>query len=205
MLPDGHTRRAPCMRSCAHLSGALWLWTIVTAVCICLHFVPDARAQFGWHAPPAEHAWWSLLSTHFVHLGAAHLAANIAALSMICATAQVLQRGGLLAGLFAGALAAVSLGLVAGPWDIAWYVGLSGVLYGCFGGLVAELCAEPAPIRWLGWTLLLGAAVKLGLELGAGVGSMGVLGIPTAPPAHLYGFCGGLLTAAVARSRRRRS
>lgn len=193
------------MRSCAHLSSAFWLWTIVTAACVCLHFLPDAQAQFGWRAPPDEHASWSLLSTHFVHLGAAHLAANIAALSMICATAQVLERGGLLIVLFAGALAAVSLGLVAGPWDIAWYVGLSGVLYGCFGGLAAELCSESAPARWLGWTLLLGAGLKLWLELAAGVGSLGVLGIPTAPPAHLYGFCGGLLTAIAARARRRRS
>lgn len=193
----------PRKRISAYSSSAIGLWMVVTVVCSGLHFVPDAEARFGWHAPPEGHATWTLLTAHFVHLGAPHLGANIAALGALCATAQVMERGALLLGLFAGALLAVALGLLAGPWEIAWYAGLSGVLYGCFGGLVVELCTEPGPVRWLGWVLLLGAGMKLSLELASGVGATGALGIPTAPPAHLYGFCGGLLTAIAARARRR--
>lgn len=194
-------RRAIRVRT--HASHALKLWVFVTAIGLGLHFVSGAQVQFGWRAAPDEHAPWALLTTHFVHLGGAHLGANVAALTIICATAHALQRGALLAALFAGALLTVSLGLVAGPWPIAWYVGLSGVLYGCFAGLAFELCAEPAPIRWIGWALLLGGCVKLAIELTAGVGTLGVLGIPTAPPAHLYGFIGGLVTALATRLRRR--
>nr|MBL8456926.1 rhombosortase [Zoogloeaceae bacterium] len=190
-------------RNGSRLPAAARLWASVTAGCIGLHLFPGVGARFGWRAPPDGNAPWTLLTSHFVHLGGAHLAANIAALTIICAAAHVLRQGALLTGLFGAALLVVSLGLVAGPWPIAWYAGLSGVLYGCFGGLALALTAEPAPGRWIGWALLLGSGAKIAMELSAGVGATGALGIPTAPPAHLYGFIGGVATGFTLRSRRR--
>lgn len=186
-------------------SIALRLWLLTTTICVGLHLFPLAGTPLGWRAPPDGSAPWTLLTAHFVHLGDAHLAANMAALTILCAAAHALQRGALLVGLFLAAVLTVAAGLVAGPWPIAWYVGLSGVLYGCFGGLAFELCTEPTPIRWLGWMLLLGTGARIAADLAAGVGATGVLGFPTAPPAHLYGFSAGLATAVVARRRRRRT
>lgn len=180
-------------------SIALYLWLLVTTVSSGLHLFPAVGAPLSWHQTPDPSAIWTLLTSHFVHLSDAHLAANIAALTVLCISAQALQRARLLVALLIGSLLSVAIGLVAGPWPIAWYAGLSGVLYGCFSGLALELTREAAPIRWIGWGLLIGSATKIGFDLLAGVGASGVLGFPTAPPAHLYGFIGGLVTARTGR------
>lgn len=179
---------------------------VVTLVCIVLHFTPDAHALFGWRSAPDASPAWTALSSQFVHLGGAHLAANLGALAMLAVVSRQLAVFAHLPLLLFASLVAVCTGLLADIWPVAWYVGLSGALHGVFAALALALGLRAGPARWLGWGLLLGAGVKLALELDAGTGHVGALGIPVAPPAHIYGFVGGgiayLIGAAVARVRR---
>lgn len=110
---------------------------------------------------------WRLWTGHLVHLGWAHAALNAAGL-VVCAlladrppTARTLLRCFALLG------AGISVLFLALQPQLAYYVGLSGVLYGLFvlvlwPGVrradpigIAALCAIAA---WLGWQLLRGPA-----------------------------------------------
>lgn len=190
------------------ISGRLALACVgaVALVCIVVHFTPDARMLFGWRSAPDASPAWSTLSSQFVHLGGAHLAANLGALAMLAVVSRQLGLFAHLPLLLLASFLAVCAGLLADVWPVAWYVGLSGALHGVFAALALALGLRAGPARWLGWGLLLGAGVKLALELQAGTGHVGALGIPVAPPAHVYGFIGGgigyLAAATVTRARR---
>jgi len=175
----------------------------IAALAVACQLDPDARAHFGWDASRAWLEPWRLVSCHFVHLGARHLLANLAALLLLAWVASRHRAGPSFAlGGFAAA-AAVSLGIAAGPVPIAWYVGLSGMLYGIFAREALRLAQPPARRRWLGAALYLAGLAKVVADLRLGVGSMGALGIPLAPPAHLYGYLGGTLAALPALWRAR--
>lgn len=174
----------------------------IAVVSVALHFTPDARLLFGWRAAPDASPVWTMLSSQCVHLGRAHLLANLGALAMLVVVAHQLGQLARLPLALLASLLAVAVGLIAGPWPVAWYVGLSGALHGVFAALALELALRAGPARWLGWGLLLGAGVKLAVELDAGTGHVGALGIPVAPPAHVYGYIGGLITAWLPRLRR---
>lgn len=94
---------------------------------------------------------WRLLSGHFVHFGAVHLALNAAAYALLAfwairagrcrATMLLLLLGG---PLLSGVL------LITGA---TWYAGLSGLLHGIAVLLVLGL---PGAARWLGLALIVG-------------------------------------------------
>ena len=96
----------------------------------------------------------------------------------------------------AGSIAAIDLGLWLGSPQLAWYVGLSGLLHGMLAaGIVAGLAHRNSE------ALILAVVVagKLAWEQFAGPlpGSEATSGGAVIVDAHLYGVIGGALVAAV--------
>ena len=163
-------------------------------------------ASLGWRADSGFESVWRLVTAHFVHLGALHFAVNFFAALLIGWVCDQLHLAGQLASATLACLIGLGIGLEFGPWAIAWYVGLSGLLHGLFAWLCLELVlagepARPARLRVLAAVLLVGGLVKVVANLDTPVGAIGWLGIAQAPPAHLYGFLGGTFWAILRRLR----
>lgn len=193
-----------------HLS----VYVIFAAPIAALGLEPTAVDRYGWDAMLALNQPWRYLTCHFVHLNAAHAIANLAALALL-----VLALGWLHADpgpsgsgnartigvveMTLGAWVMVSIGLASGIWDVEWYAGLSGMLYGLYAGCAVLLGMYGGRFRIVGLFLLLAGAAKIALDLRAGVGAVGALGVPVAAPAHLHGFLGGILGVAARDTWRR--
>lgn len=169
---------------------------LLAGVCIALALVGDAARGWGRYERDAlelgEH--WRLVTAHLVHLGWGHLWMNVAALVLIRALFDDLL--GVLEWLAAilVSAAAIDAGLYFWQREIAWYVGLSGVLH----GLLAFGALRLLEVRALFAAVLLGAlGVKLTLEQLYGALPWSGLGAggPVIVAAHLYGAAGGALTA----------
>ena len=150
--------------------------------------------------------WWRLVTGHLVHLGWDHLALNVAGLiglwwlyGELCSRREWLVLATVSALLISAAL------YIASP-DVAWYVGLSGVLHGLWA---AGACRLYRTSRLESLAALAVLTVKLALEYRYGPLSAGPAdGLPVVTVAHRYGALGGLagtlLLAAAARKRPRR-
>lgn len=182
------------------------LGVLLTFATLIAETAPNATIQLGWQAGLFAQEPWRVLTAHFVHLSWVHSAANLASLALLCWVASSIRPAVTFAALL-GAWIGITIGLAAGFWSIEWYAGLSGLLYGWFAGLAFELCLMRGRVSWVGALLLVGGALKIGLDLGAGPIFVGALGIPVAAPVHLYGYAGGLAAASVEYYvwRRRRS
>lgn len=144
---------------------------------------------------------WRLATAHCVHLGWAHTLMNLAALGVIAMLFGGVMRGRdwVLGTLLAAA--AIDAGLYWLEPEVAWYVGLSGVLHGLVAVGAARLVAvQPA----LGAAVLAGLAVKLGLEAlgGPSAWSAALVEGPVIAAAHVYGTAGASAYAAVIGIRR---
>lgn len=150
--------------------------------------------------PLADGEFWRLLSGHFVHLGWGHLLLNAAALLLVWALTGT--RMSLTNWLLSGALIVVVID--AGFWwlepQLAWYVGLSGVLHGL---LVAGLLVSWPSLRMETVLLCSLIVLKLAYEqlYGALPGSGLAAGGAVVVDAHLYGAVGGLLAATIVKIR----
>ncbi len=156
-------------------------------------FGDDARVPLRFdRAAILDGQWWRLLSAHLVHLGGPHLLMNLAGLWLVWAlVGPALSSRSWLIVLLADALI-TGLGLLIFNPQLAWYVGLSGVLHGL---LVAGAMADIRAGRRSTWLLLAALAFKLGWEQLAGPlpGSEASAGGTVIVDAHLYGALGGLL------------
>lgn len=145
---------------------------------------------------------WRLFTAHVVHLGWVHLVLNLAGLLLIWALfGRALRPWAWGAALLVCALA-VSLGLWWRDTDLAWYVGLSGVLHGLLVlGALASLPTE----RRMALLVLVGVAAKLAWEQysGGDTGTAALVGGAVIVNAHLYGALGGLLSVPLLASARR--
>ncbi|MDT8384608.1 MAG: rhombosortase [Gammaproteobacteria bacterium] len=148
---------------------------------------------------------WRLFSGHLTHLGWSHLWLNIAGLALIWGLVgrcfSLRQWLSISAGLALG----IGLGLLVFNPQLAWYVGLSGVLHGM---LVAGGIAEVRAGRGSSYVLLILVGAKLVWEQVAGPlpGSTAGAGGAVIVDAHLYGaLCGimfgGILKPAGLRDR----
>lgn len=196
---DPMTNRAKCP------DAILRRWRvplILAALLVALQAVRGRNALEYRRAAVLHGQVWRLLTGSLVHLGWVHLARDLAGLFLIWGLlAHVLEERSWLWALLASA-AAVGLGLLADP-GIAWYVGISGVLFGLFcAGALGEFRQRP---RYAG-ALLLGmmAVIAWTLHAGALPGEAAGLGGNVVPQAHLYGAIGGaVFTLAHLRVRRR--
>lgn len=167
-----------------------------------LTWLPDQPvAAYGWLKSAAGSAYWRCLSCHFVHLGGWHLTLNLAALFSLAVIAHSQARGEGVALGFAGALLMGMLGVCLGlAWrdaGVSWYVGLSGALFGVYAWAVLEMASMGDWRGRIAWGLYLAGLIKALLDAQGPVGAPGLAGIPMAPPAHLYGFLGGSIWAAL--------
>lgn len=148
---------------------------------------------------------WRLVTGHLVHLGPSHLAMNVLALAILACVLPALAtwRLWLCAGLSSALF--IDLGLFAFNHDVAWYVGLSGVLHGIWSAGVI-LAIHDRRFEALPLAVLL--VLKLGYE--AQFGPIPLSGEVAAGPvvaeAHAWGAAGGAAFAftAIAVRRRRR-
>lgn len=168
--------------------------------------MPDPVATLGWHAAAGASRPLSLVSAHFVHLGYGHLATNVLAALLLGWCYDRFGLAGRLPSAALVSLAAVDLGLLYGPWPVAWYVGLSGILHGIFAWLTLSLVRHPAirdsrSARIFAGLLFMGGLLKAVAGLAVPVGWVDWRGIPLATPVHLYGYLAGALWAWLRRDR----
>lgn len=130
--------------------------------------------------------WWLLVTASLAHLSWAHLLGNLAAgFGLVVAFRHQLDWRRLAAGI---SLASVAVGAgIHGLTDLAWYAGLSGVLWAIAGQAALGL-ARTAPVT--GRSLLACLSLVLVLEQSR---TLSWSGEPLAPQAHLYGFVAGLV------------
>ena len=131
--------------------------------------------------------WWRLLSGHFMHWDAGHLAANLLAAGAIWHYAhRGVAPGAWLAAATAAALA-TGVGLLAFDSGIQLYGGLSGALHG--------MLAAAALARWrdgpAAFAVLCALAAKIAWEQWHGPLLSDWISVPVAVNAHLYGALGG--------------
>lgn len=170
-----------------------WRAPLVLAAMLALLQVTGARAALEYRRGAVLRGQvWRLATSSLVHLGWIHLLRDLAGLFLIWGLfARRLGEWTCLWVLAASALAA-GVGLLLFSPEIAWYVGISGALFGLFcAGALCELRAHPL----YGGALLLGMAAIIGWTVHAGAlpdETMG-LGGRVVPQAHLYGALGGAL------------
>ena len=149
----------------------------------------------------ADGQLWRLFSGHFVHLGWSHFALNAAGMMLIFYL--VGDRFSPLTWLLVTVF--VVLGIDLGFWllepQLIWYVGLSGLLHGCFAaGVVDGLRKRQFEEMLMAGLLIL----KLAYEQIAGPlpGSEGTAGGSVIVAAHLYGAISGFSVGAALSLRK---
>ena len=180
-----------------------WLPVLaVTVGTVVLGFLGDgARELLAFDRQAiAGGALWRLVSAHFVHLGFSHLLLNLAGLGLVWYLVGTTLGGRDWLAVWLVAIAAVSAGLWFFEPQLAWYVGLSGVLHGL---LAAGIAADIGNARWDTWILAIALAGKIAWEqlVGPLPGSEGASGGTVIVDAHLYGAIGGLLAFAITTIR----
>ena len=180
-----------------HLSRCWYLAAAVAAIAFGLQLGGDgARDALAYSRDDlASGQFWRLATAHFVHLGWTHLLLNLGGLALVFwlvghafSWRQWLY------------IIAISVATIdAGFWflypELAWYVGLSGLLHGLLAaGLLRGLYARDRESLILGVFVL----AKLAWEqLGGPLpGSEATSGGTVIVDAHLYGAIGGLVAAA---------
>jgi len=133
---------------------------------------------------------WRLLTGHLLHLSWLHLWLNLAGLWVIWWLGLGLIKASqwLLAMAICGLV--VSLGFLLFSPEIAWYVGLSGILHGLLAALALLLIRKA---ERLGWAMLLMLSIKLLLEQWQiSFGTQLDIGGRVLVDAHLYGAVAGV-------------
>jgi rhomboid family GlyGly-CTERM serine protease len=138
---------------------------------------------------------WRLVSGHFVHLGLGHWALNLVGLLLVWVLVGSRYRPLAWWLVIAFSLAVIDAGFWFLDPNLAWYVGLSGLLHALLlAGLVAGLRIAPLESSMLG--LLVIAKVAWEQYAGPLPGSEVSAGGPVIVNAHLYGaFAGGVMGA----------
>ena len=136
--------------------------------------------------------WWRIFSGHFVHLEFGHLVLNMTAWLLLCGYAQGAVPASLwaLTALLASGICGLCMYLF-NP-ELAWVVGLSGLLHGI--AVMVGLYRWRQLSDWTGAMLLALITLKLGWEQWRGPtpGTAQFLEIPVVVDAHLYGALSAL-------------
>lgn len=168
-----------------------------------------AGSVLAWWLPAVTLDWqpalatdepWRAWTAAFVHWSAMHLGANLAGAAVVALLGLAAHMPARLALAWCAAWPLTQVGLLLRP-ELVHYGGLSGVLHaGVTVVALWLLVAGPRQRRWVGGALLLGLALKLGLEKPWGDALRHGHGwdIAVAPLAHASGAVAGLLCAALA-------
>lgn len=181
---------------------ATWLAVPLVLVASLVHAAVPGVLDFD-RAAVADGQWWRLLSAHYVHLNAPHLAMNLLALTLVIALLRTACRATTWFAVYATMSLAVSAALLVFEPGLVRYAGASGVIHGLVAfGAVLRLGAA----RVESSMLLAGLLAKLAWEAGSGplAGSEAMIGAPVITASHRYGAIAGLLLALVIGAWRRR-
>ncbi len=137
--------------------------------------------------------WWRLITSHFVHLGPLHLAANVAA---ILAWGYLFDERESLRSILLRLLAAataVSAGVLIFNAQVAWMLGSSGLIHALVAGSALRLAAGNR--RLLGTGVLALVLLKVFAEQALGLASWmeSFADYPIASAAHVQGVAVGLI------------
>ena len=147
---------------------------------------------------------WRLVSGHLVHLGGSHFALNAAGLALVwylVGAAFSLRQWALVV---LASLVAMDLGFWFLNPELAWYVGLSGLLHGLLAAGLVNGLRQPQ-IETVVVTGLVIAKLAFEQLSGPLPGSESTSGGAVIVDAHLYGAIGGTAGALLTRIRVRRA
>ncbi len=185
--------------------GRLAMW-LLPAVFVGLSVFIILLGEAGKEALRYDRVWigqgefWRLLSGHFAHLSASHLALNSAGLLLVWFLVGRTYSNQSWVLILAVILAVMDAAFWFITPELYWYVGMSGMLHGLLGaGIVARFPKFDTETT----ILLLLMAAKIGWEQWQGPvpGSEMTSGGPVVVDAHLYGALGGALGGVIARIR----
>jgi len=142
------------------------LTSLLAAAAVAIHLLPPEFAtalQFDRAAVEAGE-WWRLVTAHFTHFDANHLAWDVGSFFALGWACERESRR--ITGLALGAAAvAITLGVWAWLPQFAIYRGLSGLDCALFALLATTFLRRPARApRWVGLVALLGLGAKCGFE-----------------------------------------
>lgn len=181
--------RAPTAVS--SIQGA-WLVGLLAAVLVLLWFTGETGRELLRYERSAvlQGQYWRLLTGHLVHGSGQHLLLNAVGLGLIAALfpREYSLRAWLL--ILGSSIATIDLGFVLLEPQLAWYVGLSGVLHGALAaGAIGWWRHESRALALALTAVLVG---KLAWEQWHG--ALPLSGdMPVVVDAHLYGAVGGAL------------
>ncbi len=184
--------RAPTAVS--SIQGA-WLVGLLAAVLVLLWLTGETGRELLRYERTAvlQGQYWRLVTGHLVHGSGQHLLLNAVGLGLIAALfpREYTVRGWLL--ILASSVVIIDLGFVFLEPQLAWYVGLSGVLHGALAaGAIGWWRHESKPLALALTAVLVG---KLAWEQWHG--ALPLSGdMPVVVDAHLYGAIGGALAGA---------
>lgn len=180
-MPDRRWRR---------VVGLLWLGLVLLAL-------PGERGRLLLRYDRElvlQGEYWRLITAHLVHLNTWHMMLNAAGVALIAGLFRhdYSGRGWLLIAL----LSALAIDVAFVFWEpqIAWYVGLSGVLHGALAAGAVSWWQYQQKQLSIGLTVIL--AGKLAAEYWQG--GLPLMGdLPVVVEAHRYGALGGLLAGLI--------
>ncbi|MBT8100627.1 MAG: rhombosortase [Gammaproteobacteria bacterium] len=180
----------------SHWSGSWGVPLAILLVAIGLELGGDGSRQlFRYDSEGiAGGELFRLVSGHLVHLGWPHLVLNLAGLVLVWLLVGSRFSSWQWLAIIAASMLTIDAGFLVLMPDLAWYVGLSGVLH----GMLAAGALALFPDRRTEATVLLGVLVaKLGYEMliGPMPGSAESVGGSVIVEAHLFGAIGGALAA----------
>ena len=151
-----------------------------------------AATQF--YHPATDSLWWGMLA-QLVHFDALHLTGNMVVLLLLRAAAGWLRLSRRLLSALLCCTLMVSMGLHFEYSPLAWYVGLSGALYGVSAWLLLEFIQLAPP--WGGRACAYGVFLLIAVKVAFGIGTA-LFVMPVAHSAHLYGFMAGVIFSLLA-------
>jgi rhomboid family GlyGly-CTERM serine protease len=185
------------------LAGVAWLpWLTLSfsGLAIGLYALagPAAAGAVYDRAAVADGDWWLLVSAHWIHSDAGHLAWNVGALLLLGSIVEAGGRRLLPLGLLAGTVA-VDLLLWWGVPEMSRYCGLSGVLNTLL--VIALWTAWRRSNHWIPWAVGVASLLKIVAESSSGQALLTQTAWAGFPMAHLAGWLAGCMLVMLARSR----
>lgn len=179
--------------------GTTWLVGLIAATVVLLSFGGDELRlllRYERVAVLDAQQYWRLVTAHMVHGSINHSALNLAGLAVVALLFPRHYSIGEWLAILGASAAAIDIGLLWSEPQLAWYVGLSGVLHGALAaGTLAWWRSESKPMALALTAILVG---KLAWEQWAG--ALPLSGdLPVIVDAHLYGAFGGALAGTVAQ------
>ena len=171
---------------------------VLAAAAILIALTGDAgRELLSLYRPAIEQGEvWRLVSGHVAHLGTSHLLLNLAGLALIWYLVSDYLAPGSWLIVTAASIAGIDVGLWFFEPQLAWYVGLSGVLHGLLAaGVIAGLRSGRIEV----WVLAVALIGKLAYEqlVGPLPGSEEASGGSVIVASHAWGALAGAVTAAI--------